>query len=90
MVTRPCSLLSLATAVPPFVVEQAAAKELGRRAFAAGISLLDVCRMHQELALEVLVDTRPEEYVAVTDVAGELLLEMLGAYDMTHRSVLGP
>src|SRR6476661_1575918 len=33
MVTRPCSLLSLATAVPPFVVEQAAAKELGRRAF---------------------------------------------------------
>jgi hypothetical protein len=66
------------------------AYELGRRAFAAGISLLDVCRMHQELALEVLVDTRPEEYVAVTDVAGELLLEMLGAYDMTHRSVLDP
>ena len=30
----PCSLLSLATAVPPFVIEQSAAKEIGRRAFA--------------------------------------------------------
>jgi hypothetical protein len=66
------------------------AYELGRRAFAAGISLLDVCRMHQELALEVLKDTRPEEYLEVTDVAGELLLEMLAAYDMTHRSLLDP
>ena len=52
--------------------------------------LLDVCRMHQELALEVLEDTRPEECVGVVDVAGELLLEVLGAYDMTHRSVLDP
>ena len=31
---QPCSLLSLATAVPPFVIEQSAAKEIGRRAFA--------------------------------------------------------
>jgi len=30
---RPCSLLSLATAVPPHVAEQGAAKELARRAF---------------------------------------------------------
>jgi len=30
---RPCSLLSLATSVPPNVVEQQAAKEIGRRAF---------------------------------------------------------
>jgi alkylresorcinol/alkylpyrone synthase len=30
---HPCSLLSLATAVPPHVVEQTDAKELGRRAF---------------------------------------------------------
>jgi len=30
---RPCSLLSLATAVPPHVVEQTTAKELGRRSF---------------------------------------------------------
>lgn len=31
---QPCSLLSLATAVPPFVIEQSAAKEIARRAFA--------------------------------------------------------
>ena len=30
---RPCSLLSLATAVPPHVIQQVQAKEIGRRAF---------------------------------------------------------
>ena len=30
---RPCSLLSIATAVPPHVIEQAQAKAIGRRAF---------------------------------------------------------
>src|SRR5690242_2949690 len=30
---QPCSLLSLATAVPPHIVEQGMAKDLGRRAF---------------------------------------------------------
>ena len=33
MTTRPCSLISLATAVPPYVVEQADAKALAREAF---------------------------------------------------------
>src|SRR3954469_16105033 len=33
MTMRPCSLLSLATAVPPHAIEQAHAKEVGRRAF---------------------------------------------------------
>src|SRR6476469_1313435 len=33
MTMRPCSMLSLATAVPPHVIEQAHAKEIGRRAF---------------------------------------------------------
>src|SRR3954453_18960379 len=33
MTTQPCSLLSLATAVPPYVIEQSCAKEVGRRAF---------------------------------------------------------
>ena len=33
MMTLPCSLLSLATAVPPFVIEQSDAKALGREAF---------------------------------------------------------
>ena len=62
---------------------------LGRRAFAAGISLLDVCRVHHELMLEVLEAAVPEERLSITTKAGELLLDVLAAYDMTHRSVLG-
>ena len=33
MTMQPCSLLSLATAVPPHAIDQAQAKEIGRRAF---------------------------------------------------------
>lgn len=65
-----------------------AAYELGRRAFVAGISLLDVCRIHHELTLEVLRDTAPDEHLDVVTRGGELLLDVLAAYDMTHRSVL--
>src|SRR3954451_1498708 len=38
---RPCSLLSLATAVPPFVIEQAEAKALAREAFGGRKALFD-------------------------------------------------
>ena len=38
---RPCSLLSLATAVPPNVIEQAEAKALARRAFGGKKALFD-------------------------------------------------
>ena len=38
---QPCSLLSLATAVPPHVVEQAEAKATGRRAFGGRPALFD-------------------------------------------------
>src|SRR6478672_11193332 len=38
---RPCSLLSLATAVPPYVVEQAEAKLLAREAFGGKKALFD-------------------------------------------------
>ena len=64
------------------------AYELGRRAFVAGTSLLDVCRVHHELTLEVLVDASPEDQVGILTSASELLLDLLAAYDMTHRSVL--
>jgi alkylresorcinol/alkylpyrone synthase len=37
----PCSLLSLATAVPPFVIEQSEAKERGREAFGGKKALFD-------------------------------------------------
>ena len=38
---RPCSLLSLATAVPPYVVEQGEAKQLAREAFGGRKGLFD-------------------------------------------------
>ncbi|GAA2467589.1 phosphatase RsbU N-terminal domain-containing protein [Terrabacter carboxydivorans] len=66
------------------------AYELGRRAFVAGISLLDVCRVHHELTLEVFGSAVAEDHVDILTKSGELLLDVLAAYDMTHRSVLGP
>lgn len=38
---RPCSLLSLATAVPPYVAPQAVAKDLARRAFGGKAALFE-------------------------------------------------
>jgi len=67
---------------------RAAAYELGRRAFTSGVSLLEVCRLHQVATREVLSSTRPDDFLEVSDSAAELLLEVLAAYDMTHRSVL--
>ena len=69
---------------------RAAAYELGRRAFSAGVSLLDVCRVHHDVSLEVLRETIPDEYIEVSENAADLLLEVLAAYDMTHRVVLEP
>jgi hypothetical protein len=67
-----------------------AAYELGRRAFTAGMSLLEVCRVHHDACLELLEETRQEDQAAIFEKAGELQLEVLAAYDMTHRSVLEP
>ena len=38
---RPCSLLSIATAVPPHVIEQRDAKTMARRAFSGKPALFD-------------------------------------------------
>ncbi|WP_020145315.1 phosphatase RsbU N-terminal domain-containing protein [Terracoccus sp. 273MFTsu3.1] len=67
-----------------------AAYDLGRRAFTASISLLDVCRVHHDSSLELLSETRAAEQGEIFETTGELLLEVLAAYDMTHRSVLDP
>jgi len=69
---------------------RASAYELGRRAFSQGVSLLDVCRVHHEVVLEVLSQTKADELLGVTEKAAELLLEVLASYDMTHRVVLEP
>ena len=63
--------------------------ELGRGAVTAGVSLLDVARIHHEILLDVLRDTRPEEVIDVASAASEFLLEVLATYDMTQRGLLG-
>ncbi|WP_323102137.1 phosphatase RsbU N-terminal domain-containing protein [Intrasporangium sp. YIM S08009] len=68
---------------------RAEAYDLGRAAFADGVALLDVCRIHQEVTGEVLSDARPDEVVHVHATSGELLLELLAAYEMTHRAASG-
>lgn len=69
---------------------RAAAYDLGRRAVAAEISLLEVCRVHHEVTLEVLRAAAPDELIDLVEGATELLLEVLATYDMTHRGVLDP
>jgi len=66
------------------------AYELGRQAFTGGISLLVMARIHQNVAIEVLHETAPDDLLDVAERSGELLLEVLAAYDMSHRSVLEP
>lgn len=63
---------------------RAAAYELGRRAYASGISLIEVCRTHGEAVTEVLADTRGPEQLGVASAGAELLLDLVAAYDMTH------
>ena len=62
--------------------------EIGRRAMAAGVGLLDLVRIHQVLVVEVLHDSRPEERLEVAQAAGEFLLEVLSTFDMIHRGLL--
>jgi hypothetical protein len=69
---------------------RSAAYDLGRRAVAAEVSLLEVCRMHHQVLVEVLRGAPSDEVLGILEGATELLLEALAAYDMTHRGELGP
>lgn len=62
--------------------------DLGRGAVAAGVSILDLARIHHELLVQVLTNTRPEDVVNVASAASEFLLEVLAPYDMTQRGLL--
>jgi len=62
--------------------------ELGRGAVTAGVSILDLTRIHHEILLDVLRDTRAEEIIDVASAAAEFLLEVLATYDMTQRRLL--
>ena len=62
--------------------------ELGRSAVAAGVSVLDLARIHHEVLLEVLQDTSREELTAVATAAADFFLEVLATYDMAQRAFL--
>jgi len=69
-------------------VALASGYELGRGAVTAGVSLLDVARIHHEILLDVLRNTSPDEVIDVAAAASEFLLEVLAIYDMTQRGFL--
>jgi hypothetical protein len=62
--------------------------ELGRSAVTAGISMLDLARIHHEVFLDVLRDTSQEELTGVATAASEFFLEVLATYDMAQRAFL--
>jgi hypothetical protein len=63
---------------------RAAAYDLGRRAFADGISLIEVCRTHEDAVLELMRERPEAEQLAVATAGADLLLDLVAAYDMTH------
>lgn len=63
--------------------------ELGRGAVVAGVSLLELARIHHEVLLGVLEDTRAAEVGDVAMAASEFFVEVLATYEMTQRGLLG-
>lgn len=64
------------------------AYEIGRHCVAAGVSILDLARIHHEVLLGVLEDTHADEVGDVVGAAAEFLMEVLGPFDMTQRGLL--
>jgi hypothetical protein len=62
--------------------------ELGRSAVAAGVSVLDLARIHHEVLLEVLRETSQDDLTGVATAASEFFLEVLATYDMAQRAFL--
>jgi len=61
---------------------------LGRTAVTAGVSLLQLARIHHEVFLRVLPDTPAEELPDVVAAASQFLLEVLAPHDMAQRVFL--
>ena len=62
--------------------------ELGRSAVAAGLSILELARIHHEVFLQVLRDTRSDDLTQVATAASEFFLEVIATYDMAQRGYL--
>lgn len=71
-------------------VALSAAYDLGRQAATTGTSLLELVRIHHEVLIAVLADTRPHEVTAVTEAAATFLLEVVAPFDLVHRRLINP
>jgi uncharacterized membrane protein YhfC len=58
---------------------------IGRSGLEAGLSLLQLVRVHHDVLIEVLQDTPADEAPAVAAAASDFLLEVLSSYDMVQR-----
>lgn len=64
-----------------------AAYELGRRARADGLGILDVVSFHQEAVLDLVAKQRPPEPVPFMHTAWTFLIEVLSPFEMSFRTV---
>ena len=62
--------------------------ELGRSAVTAGLSILELARVHHEVLVEVLSDTNSDDVARVASAASEFFLEVIATYDMAQRGFL--
>ena len=63
------------------------AYELGRRALADGVSLLDLVRVHHVVLSDVLTSsTREEDVAEVVAGAATFLVEVLASFEMAQRA----
>ena len=62
--------------------------KLGRAAVVDGLSILELARVHHEVFLEVLRDTRSDDLTRVATAASEFFLEAIATYDMAQRGFL--
>jgi len=63
------------------------AYELGRRARADGLGILDVVSFHQEAVLELVRKNRPTEPISFLHTAWSFLIEVLSPFEMSYRTV---
>ena len=61
--------------------------QLGRAALEARFNLLEVVRVHHDVLIEVLLDSREDEAPELAAAASDFLLEVLASYDMTQRGL---
>jgi len=59
--------------------------ELGRRAAADGVSLLDLVHAHHQVLGEVLAEQRSPDPRELAAAAGDFLTEVLSTFEMAHR-----